>query len=161
MNVRNLDKCKKLRFSTCLMLAGKRLSSRTEIWRRTIRQYLIAPSAGMNYSPADNGAWCTNRHTERSEEIPLCLKLFYFISLHTFILRRSERKIKSFQRILEILNGSSLWRAFYERVGALQRSFILNVTFLKREWSVNQYQSPIAATRNFLAACRNTCYVYL
>lgn len=103
--------------STCLMLAGKRLSSRTEIWQRTIRQYLIAPSAGMNYNPADNSAWCTNRHTERSEEIPLCLKLFYLISLHTFISRRSECRIKSFWRILEIL--TMVWCTFHEHVGVL------------------------------------------
>lgn len=83
MNVRNLDKCKKLRFSTCLMLAGKRLSSRTEIWQRTIRQYLIAPSAGMNYSSANNGAWCTKRHTQRrNSTLPLSYAAFPHVRLY-------------------------------------------------------------------------------
>lgn len=86
MNVRNLDKCKKLRFSTCLMLAGKRLSSQTEIWQRTIRQYLIAPSAGMNYSSANNGVWCTKCHTGRRNFI-LFLKLRRLISSSTFVTR--------------------------------------------------------------------------
>lgn len=98
----------------------------------------------MNYSSTDNSVWCTNRYTERSEEIPFCLKLFSLVSSHTFVSckRRDTRRIKNFQRPSR--NVRVAQSEFYERVNAfirlLSHPFIRHY-ILKWERSIDRYRS--------------------
>lgn len=140
-------------FSTCLTLAGKRLSSRTEIWQCTVRQYLIAPSAGMNYSSANNGAWCSKLVMPGEEILPLAALSY---SPSSFLRARAATRNKKFLtyprdsngavRVMRLDNARRRFcRAFYRTLHFEMRTLDIDVARARaRETSRIAFDSSAA-----------------